>query len=85
VAFGNADVYLGDAISTRYLINHNHLNNVRMADFSALEVNPFAFAVTRENTRLLPILDTALAVIPASEQMEILRRWSAGNLGIVGT
>ncbi|MBM9489003.1 transporter substrate-binding domain-containing protein [Pseudomonas sp. ICBG1301] len=85
VAFGNADVYLGDAISTSYLINHNHLNNVRMADFSALEVNPFAFAVTRENTRLLPILDTALAVIPASEQMEILRRWSAGNLGIVGT
>ncbi|WP_248732750.1 transporter substrate-binding domain-containing protein [Pseudomonas sp. MWU13-2517] len=85
VAFGNADVYLGDAVSSSYLINHNHLNNVRMADFSGLEVNPFAFAVSRENTRLLPILDAALAVIPASEQMEILRRWSVGNLGIVGT
>jgi len=33
VAFGRADVYLGDAISTRYLINKNHLNNVRVADF----------------------------------------------------
>lgn len=84
VAFGGADVYLGDAISTNYLINRNHLNNVRMADFSSLEVNPFAFAVTRENTRLLPILNAALEAIPASEQMEILRRWSGGNLGIVG-
>ncbi|WP_314385416.1 transporter substrate-binding domain-containing protein [Pseudomonas brenneri] len=84
VAFGQADVYLGDAISTNYLINKNHLNNVRMADFSSLEVNPFAFAVTGENVRLLRIINAGLAVIPANEQMEILRRWSAGNLGVVG-
>ncbi|KRP45704.1 two-component system, NarL family, sensor histidine kinase EvgS [Pseudomonas libanensis] len=84
VAFGRADVYLGDAISANYLINRNHLNNVRMADFSTLEVNPFAFAVARDNTRLLPILNAALEAIPASEQMEVLRRWSGGNLGIVG-
>lgn len=84
VAFGRADVYLGDAISSNYLINRNHLNNVRMADFSALEANPFAFAVTRENTRLLAIINAALEAVPASEQMEILRRWSGGNLGIVG-
>ena len=81
VAFGQADVYLGDAISTRYLINKNHLNNVRMADFSALEVNPFGFATTRDNPRLLNIINTALAAIPANMQMEILRRWSAGGSG----
>ncbi|MBK5407747.1 transporter substrate-binding domain-containing protein [Pseudomonas sp. TH34] len=84
VAFGQADVYLGDAISANYLINRNHLNNVRMADFSSLEVNPFAFAFSRNNTRLLPIINAALAAIPVSEQMEILRRWSAGNLGFLG-
>ena len=83
VAFGQADVYLGDAISTRYLINKNHLNNVRMADFSALEVNPFGFAFTADNLRLLNIINTALAVIPASQQMEILRRWSAGGNGVL--
>ncbi len=81
VAFGQADVYLGDAISTRYLINKNHLNNVRMADFSALEVNPFGLAMIKGNTRLLNILNAALAAIPASQQMEILRRWSAGGSG----
>ena len=83
VAFGQADVYLGDAISTRYLINKNHLNNVRMADFSALEVNPFGFAFTRDNERLRTIINAALAAIPASQQMEILRRWSAGGSGFL--
>ncbi|KAF1026350.1 MAG: Virulence sensor protein BvgS [Pseudomonas sp.] len=85
VAFGQTDVYLGDAISTNYLINKNQFNNVRMAEYSALEANPFGFAVTRDNTRLLHILNTALAAIPASEQMEILRRWSAGNIGFLGS
>lgn len=84
VAFGQADVYLGDAISANYLITKNYLNNVRMADFSSMEVSPFAFALDRDNTRLLRIVNTALAAIPASEQMEILRRWSAGNLGFAG-
>ncbi|MFL9676397.1 transporter substrate-binding domain-containing protein [Pseudomonas marginalis] len=83
VAFGQADVYLGDAISTRYLINKNHLNNVRMANFSALEVNPFGFAFAKDNTRLLGIINTALAAVPANQQMEILRRWSAGGSGFL--
>ncbi len=84
VAFGRADVYLGDAITANYQINRNHLNNVQMADFSTLESNAFAFAVARDNTRLLRIINTALRAIPANQQMDILRRWSAGNLGFLG-
>ncbi|MGB3127232.1 MAG: transporter substrate-binding domain-containing protein [Pseudomonas sp.] len=84
VAFGRADVYLGDAITANYQINRNHLNNVQMADFSTLESNAFAFALARNNTRLLRIINTALRAIPADEQMEILRRWSGGNLGFLG-
>ena len=83
VAFGQADVYLGDAISARYLINKNHLNNVRMADFSALEVNPFGFAFVKGNVRLLNIINAALAAIPVNQQMDILRRWSAGGSGFL--
>lgn len=83
VAFGQADVYLGDVISTRYLIQKNHLNNVRMADFSGLEVNPFGFAFSGDNIRLLNIINAALAVIPANQQMSILRRWSAGDSGFL--
>lgn len=76
VAFGQADVYLGDFISASYLIHKNYLNNVQLADFSRLEDNPFAFAVNRKNPGLLRIVNTALAAIPASDRMTILRRWS---------
>lgn len=41
VAFGQADMYLGDAISTNYLINKNYLNNVYLKDFSPIEGHPF--------------------------------------------
>lgn len=84
VAFGQADVYLGDSISSNYLISKNYLNNVQLSDFSRMEVQPFAFAVNRSNERLLHILDTALNAIPAAERMTILRRWSAGGASMPG-
>ena len=77
VAFGQADAYLGDFISANYLINKNYLNNVQLADFSRIDVSPFSFALARDNTRLLRIINSALAVIPASERMTIVRRWSS--------
>ncbi len=83
VAFGRADVYLGDAITANYQINRNHLNNVQMADFSTLESNAYAFAVARDNKRLLRVINTALRAIPVNEQMAILRRWSGGNPGFI--
>nr|WP_278407955.1 transporter substrate-binding domain-containing protein [Pseudomonas rhodesiae] len=84
VAFGSADVYLGDAISANFLINKNYLNNVQLADFSQIEASNFAFAVPQKSTRLLRILNTALAAIPVSERMNILRRWSAGGASMPG-
>lgn len=84
VAFGTADVYLGDSISANYLINKNYLNNVQLAAFLDTNVNDFAFAVTRDNPRLLRIVNAALAVIPASERVSIQRRWSAGGANMSG-
>nr|WP_157222939.1 transporter substrate-binding domain-containing protein [Pseudomonas sp. GM25] len=84
VAFGQADVYLGDSITSNYLISKNYLNNVQLSDFSTMEVQPFAFAVDRSNARLLHILNTAMEAIPASERMTILRRWSAGGSSMPG-
>jgi two-component system sensor histidine kinase EvgS len=84
VAFGQADVYLGDLLSSNYLVKKNYLNNVQLSDFSRMETQPFSFAVTRDNTRLLHILDAALKVIPAEERMSIRRRWSVGGVAIPG-
>ncbi|WP_124312529.1 transporter substrate-binding domain-containing protein [Pseudomonas chlororaphis] len=84
VAFGQADVYLGDSISANYLINKNYLNNIQLSDFARLEVNSFAFAAVHENQRLLRLVDAALGVIPPSEKITILRRWGAGGTSIPG-
>ncbi|APC18403.1 hybrid sensor histidine kinase/response regulator [Pseudomonas frederiksbergensis] len=79
VAFGGADVYLGDSLSASYLINNSYLNNVQLAEFARLDVNAFGFSVSADNLRLRRIIDAALAVIPVQERMTILRRWSAGS------
>ena len=79
VAFGGADAYLGDSVSASYLINNNYLSNVELAQFARMEVNPFGFALSRENLRLRRIIDTALAAIPEQERTTILRRWSPGS------
>ncbi|MEJ1227899.1 transporter substrate-binding domain-containing protein [Pseudomonas sp. CCNWLW56] len=84
VAFGQADVYLGDSISSNYLISKNYLNNVQLADFSRLEVQPFAFALRRDNARLLRLVNAALQAIPTGENMVIQRRWSAGGASMPG-
>lgn len=85
VAFGQADVYLGDAINAHYLISRNYLNNVHLTDFSPMESGRFAFAMARDNDSLLRIVNKALAAITTNEQMNILRRWGANGVSIPGT
>lgn len=84
VAFGQADVYLGDSISTNYLINKNYLNNVHLKDFSTLEEQSFSFAVNLSNQRLLRVVNSALAAIPADEEYTILSRWGSGGMSFGG-
>jgi two-component system sensor histidine kinase EvgS len=85
VAFGQADVYLGDAINAHYLISKNYLNNVQLTDFSPMESGRFAFAMARDNASLLRVVNKALAAVSTNEQMNILRRWGANGASIPGT
>ncbi|WP_095148862.1 transporter substrate-binding domain-containing protein [Pseudomonas sp. Irchel s3a18] len=84
VAFGQADVYIGDAIGANYLILKNYLNNVQLVDFSRMEANDFSFALRRDDQRLLRIINAALAAIPTEERLNILRRWNAGGASLSG-
>lgn len=84
VAFGQADVFLGDSISTNYLITKNYLNKVQLTDFSPIKVRPFGFAVLPENQRLLRILDAAILTVPANVNMSILRRWGGEGISLPG-
>jgi two-component system sensor histidine kinase EvgS len=79
VAFDQADVFLGDTISTHYMINKGYLNNIRMANFGKQEAHGFSFAVRADNSQLLTIINTVLRAVPASERDSIAKRWSAGS------
>ncbi|MCF5705892.1 transporter substrate-binding domain-containing protein [Pseudomonas syringae] len=79
VAFNQADVFLGDTISTQYIINRGYLNNVQMANFGRHEANGFSFAISQENPQLLAIINQTLKAIPVDERIDISKRWSAGS------
>jgi two-component system sensor histidine kinase EvgS len=79
VAFDQADVFLGDTISTHYMINKGYLNNIRMANFGKHEAHGFSFAVRKDNPQLLQIVNAILAAVPTSERDNIAKRWSAGS------
>ena len=79
VAFDEADVFLGDTVSTHYMINKGYLKNVRMANFGKHEAFGFSFAVSNDNQDLLPIINAVLKGIPTRERESIAKRWSAGS------
>ncbi|MFT0477357.1 transporter substrate-binding domain-containing protein [Pseudomonas antarctica] len=79
VAFEQADVFLGDTISTHYMINKGYLKNIRMANFGKHEAFGFSFALRQDEQTLLSIVDAVLAAVPMNERDSIAKRWSAGS------
>ncbi len=79
VAFDEADVFLGDTVSTHFMINKGYLTNVRMANFGKHEAFGFSFAVSNHNQVLLPLINAVLEAIPARERESIAKRWSVGS------
>ncbi|WP_166361709.1 transporter substrate-binding domain-containing protein [Pseudomonas akapageensis] len=83
VAFGRADAYLGDAISSDYLISKNFLGSVQLSHFIKREQKAYAFALKRDNPTLLRVIDAALHSISDSDRLSILRRWSGGSTSML--
>ncbi|WAH57078.1 transporter substrate-binding domain-containing protein [Pseudomonas silvicola] len=78
VAFEQADVFLGDTISTHYQIDQGLLNNVRMVNFSRDEPSGFGFAARRGDP-LLAHVNQALAAINPAQRESIFQRWSGAS------
>ena len=79
VAFDQADVFLGDTISTHFMINKGYLKSIRMANFGKHEAYGFSFALRQDQHMLLGIVNSVLATVPSSERESIAKRWSAGS------
>ncbi|MBH3429137.1 transporter substrate-binding domain-containing protein [Pseudomonas alkylphenolica] len=83
VAFGKADVFLGDSVSANYLIGNRYMDTLQLADLANLPASHFSFALAKENLRLLALVNTALESIPLNERKRILRRWNASDSSTV--
>lgn len=75
VAFGRADVYLGDL----YPISKNFLNNMRVLKFADFPPKTFSFATAKDDAQLQDIINKTLAAVSTEEQLSILQRWHIGR------
>ncbi|NIF26804.1 transporter substrate-binding domain-containing protein [Pantoea sp. Tr-811] len=78
VAFGQADVFIGDTLSTHYQLNRGHLPRLRMASFGQHESIGFGFAMRAQDTELKALVDSILEHQDKAVRASIFKRWSAG-------
>ncbi|MNM36875.1 Virulence sensor protein BvgS precursor [compost metagenome] len=83
VELGEADAYLGDAISTDFIIGKSYQGMVKIDHFCNVAPGTFSFALANDNLRLRRLVDAALGRITESERLNILRRWSSGNTSLL--
>lgn len=79
VAFGQADVFLGDALGTRYLLHKSYLNQLQLTPADPFQDGHYGFALNPANRRLKDLVNLALAQIPELTRLDILQRWNAGT------
>lgn len=79
VAFGQADLFVGDAFSAQYLISQAYLANLKQLNFASFNGQGFSFAVNASDRTLLSIIDRTVAAIPRQSENAIQRRWSPGG------
>ncbi|MXP57135.1 transporter substrate-binding domain-containing protein [Pantoea sp. Taur] len=78
VSFGHASVFLGNS----YALNRNFLNDLRIARFSQMPAKEVGFALSKRDPELLGLLNKALASIPESENLELLRQWQPNTTSL---
>jgi len=79
VAFGQADLFVGDAFSAQYLISQGYLANLKLLNFASFDGQGFSFALRASDHALLTIVDRTLAAVPLQARNAIQRRWSSGG------
>lgn len=75
VSTGKADAYVGNLITTSYLIEQLSLSNLEVRGDSGLGNSQVRFAVRKELEPLVPLIDRALGSIARSERDAIQARW----------
>lgn len=80
VAYGQADLLIGDAMSANYLINKSYFNELRIQAAGLLKAEGYSFALASYNQPLLSILNKAIANLTPQVLHNICNRWNCGRL-----
>ncbi|NNJ15750.1 transporter substrate-binding domain-containing protein [Pseudomonas putida CSV86] len=75
---GDADAFIGDAISSDYLIGNHYRDSVQIAWYVKPLRSSFRFALEHDNVTLLRLINQALASLSESDRINVARRWSSG-------
>ena len=75
VSTGRADAYVGNLITTTFLIEQLDLSNLEVRGDSGLGNSQVRFATRKELEPLVPLLDRALGSVTRNEQEAIQARW----------
>ncbi|NWA60458.1 transporter substrate-binding domain-containing protein [Pantoea sp. B9002] len=75
VAFGHADAFFGDA----FPVSRNFLNNMRIAQYANMPEINIGFALNKQNTLLLDLVNQAITTLPARFKEEVLQSWLPGR------
>jgi len=84
VAFGQADVFLGNAMGARYLMQKSYRAQLQLSPAELFETGHYGFAISPANLRLKRLVNQALATIPEQTRQGILRRWNGNATDPVG-
>lgn len=84
VAFGQADLFLGDALGTRYLLQKSYLTALQLSPTEPFQDGHYGFALNPANRRLQNLVNQALEGIGPRTRLDILQRWNAGTSELGG-
>lgn len=79
LAFNKVDLYLGDTVSSNYLINVIYFNYVRLHSFVNIQTGGFSFALRKDDQQLKRLIDFTIESMGQSRASEITKRWSGGG------
>ncbi|QOY73644.1 MULTISPECIES: transporter substrate-binding domain-containing protein [Pseudomonas] len=79
VAFQNVDVFLGDSVSTHYLVNHSFFSYLKFIQFVKIDSGGYGFLLKQEDQRLLRILNASLTTFGQLRMSYLIKRWTGGG------
>ncbi len=78
VAFGQAESFIGDIVTARYLINQSNFSQLNIHPLSDFPIHSSVLASTRQNMMWIEIINKMLYALPERGRVEISRRWNGG-------